>query len=291
MIFTLTRRHMKVFFRDRAAVFFSLLSPLILFALYFLFLGSLNLSSLKDSLPMIEESKLKIFLNSWVYAGIVMTTAVTTGLAALTVFVNDRETGRFVDLAVSPIPRWKVVASYLLSTMMVAFVMTTVVYGLSQVYLIIQGAPIPSLATVLKIVASYSLVLFCFAAVSSLVVTFIKSGAAFSSLSVIVGTAIGFLAGIYVPLGRLASGIANVVNALPFAQSAVLVREPFTEQALADIGAGQPTEVLAQISSTFGLEVTIGDYTMPTIIIIFILGAVAVLALFLAILQISRKIR
>lgn len=291
MIFSLTLRHMRVFFRDRAAVFFSLLSPLILFALYFLFLGSLNLSSLKEALPMVSEKKLEVFLNTWVYAGIVMTTAVTTGLAALSVFVSDRETGRFIDLAVSPIARWKVVTSYLLSTMVIAFVMTTIVYVLSQAYLILQGANLPSFQDVSLTVVNYLLVIFSFAALSSLAVTFIKSSAAFTSLSVIVGTAIGFLAGIYVPLGQLSSSISNVLNALPFAQSAVLIREPFIKQALADVSMGQPVEVAAKLTDTFGLDVVIGNYHMPTSMIIAVLAILGFIALGLAIIQITRRIR
>jgi multidrug/hemolysin transport system permease protein len=96
--------------------------------LYFFFLGNTQLSSLKESLPTVDEHVLGRFLNTWVYAGIVMTTAVTTGLAALGVFVDDRQSGRFTDFAVSPVPRWKVVMSYLLATASIAAIITTIVY-------------------------------------------------------------------------------------------------------------------------------------------------------------------
>ncbi|NCC19794.1 ABC transporter permease [Candidatus Saccharibacteria bacterium] len=291
MIAALTKRHMQVFFRDKGAVFFSLLSPLIVFLLFFLFLGASQLESIKESLPHIDEDKLSIFLNSWVYAGIVMVTTITTGLAALGVFVADRESGRFTDFAVSPVSRWKVVVSYLLATVSIAAIITTIVYIVAQTYLIIQGAPVPTLGVVVQTIGLYLLTAFSFGALSSLVVTFIKSSAAFTSLSVIVGTGAGFVAGIYVPIGIMSAGIANVLNSLPFAQAAALLREPFVAAPLEAIGEGQPVEVVKGLTETYGLQVVIDGHILASSTLIVILVALGVVALILATVQISRKLK
>lgn len=291
MIAALTKRHMQVFFRDKGAVFFSLLSPLIIFLLFFLFLGASQLTTLKESLPHIDEDKLSLFLNSWVYAGIVMTTAVTTGLAALGVFVADRESGRFTDFAVSPVPRWKVVMSYLLATASIAAIITTIVYIAAQIYLIMQGAPVPTLEALIQTVGRYLLIVFSFAALSSLMVTFIKSNAAFTSLSVIIGTGIGFMAGIYVPLGIMSTSAANLLNALPFAQSAVLLREPFVAVPLERVGEGQPAQVVEQLTETYGLQAVIDGHVLSSSTIAILLAAIGILALTLATVQISRKLK
>lgn len=282
---------MQVFFRDKGAVFFSLLSPLIVFLLFFLFLGASQLESIKESLPHIDEDKLSIFLNSWVYAGIVMVTTITTGLAALGVFVADRESGRFTDFAVSPVSRWKVVVSYLLATVSIAAIITTIVYIVAQTYLIIQGAPVPTLGVVVQTIGLYLLTAFSFGALSSLVVTFIKSSAAFTSLSVIVGTGAGFVAGIYVPIGIMSAGIANVLNSLPFAQAAALLREPFVAAPLEAIGEGQPVEVVKGLTETYGLQVVIDGHILASSTLIVILVALGVVALILATVQISRKLK
>lgn len=282
---------MQVFFRDKGAVFFSLLSPLIIFLLFFLFLDASQLASLKESLPQIDESKLSIFLNSWVYAGIVMTTTITTGLAALGVFVADRESGRFTDFSVSPVPRWKVVVSYLLATVSIATIITTIVYIVAQVHLTMQGAPLPTFETVIQIIGLYLLIAFSFAALSSLVITFIKSNAAFTSLSVIVGTGIGFMAGIYVPLGIMSTEIANALNALPFAQAAALLREPFVAVPLERIGEGQPASVVEKLTETYGLQVVIDGHVLATSTIVLTLSIIGIVALLLATMQISRKLK
>jgi multidrug/hemolysin transport system permease protein len=291
MIAALTKRHMQVFFRDKGAVFFSLLSPLIIFLLFFLFLGASQLTSLKESLPHIDEDKLSLFLNSWVYAGIVMTTTITTGLAALGVFVADRESGRFTDFAVSPVPRWKVVMSYLLATASIAAIITTIVYIAAQIYLIMQGASVPTLEALIQTVGRYLLIVFSFAALSSLMITFIKSNAAFTSLSVIVGTGIGFMAGIYVPLGIMSTSVANVLNALPFAQSAVLLREPFVAVPLERVGEGQPAQVVEQLTETYGLQAVIDGHVLSSSTIAILLTAIGIVALTLATVQISRKLK
>lgn len=291
MIAALTKRHMQVFFRDKGAVFFSLLSPLIIFLLFFLFLGASQLTSLKESLPHIDEDKLSLFLNSWVYAGIVMTTTITTGLAALGVFVADRESGRFTDFAVSPVPRWKVVMSYLLATASIAAIITTIVYITAQIYLIMQGASVPTPEALIQTVGRYLLIAFSFAALSSLVITFIKSNAAFTSLSVIVGTGIGFMAGIYVPLGIMSTSVANVLNALPFAQSAVLLREPFVAVPLERVGEGQPAQVVEQLTETYGLQAVIDGHVLSSSTIAIVLAAIGIVALTLATVQISRKLK
>lgn len=290
MTLSLAKRHLQVFFRDRGAVFFSLLSPLILFLLYFLFLGNTTMVNLENAAAGVSKEKLSLFLDSWVYAGIVMTAAVTTGLAALGVFVSDRESGRFSDFAVSPIPRWKVVLSYLLSTMTVSLIMTTIVYIVAQAHLSIQSGSLPALSEVAQVVGCYALIAFSLGAVSSLVVTFLKSDAAFSAVSIIVGTGIGFLAGIYVPIGVLSSGVASTLNALPFAQSAYLMRDAMASRPLVEVGVGQPEELVGAISETYGLELAIGDTSLSVAMVVAILLAIGLVALVLAVVQISRKL-
>ncbi len=104
-IAVLTTRNLRVFFRDRVGVFFSLLSALILIALYALFLGGIQVDSLEARFPTAPDADVRWFVNSWVFAGITMITTLTTSIAALGVFVDDNVSGRFRDFIVSPIRR------------------------------------------------------------------------------------------------------------------------------------------------------------------------------------------
>ncbi len=79
----LVRRNLQIYFRDRATVMLSLLAAVILLLLYLLVLGSLQVNSLRQEFPEARTENIEWFVGSWVYAGIVMITTVSTGLAAL----------------------------------------------------------------------------------------------------------------------------------------------------------------------------------------------------------------
>lgn len=109
-----------------------------------------------------------------------------------------------------------------------------------------------------------------FSAISSLVVTFIRSSGAFTSLSVIVGTIVGFLAGAYIPAGTMSEGVVSVLNTLPFAQSAMLLREPLAGGALERLTDGLPGAD-ETIATYFGFELSVGDVEITTGIVVAIL--------------------
>src|SRR3546814_19900128 len=76
-------RNLRLFFRDRLNVFFSLLGAIILFILYTLFLGNLQTLDLARPLPGSSEADVQAFVACWMSAGIVLITPVTTALCGL----------------------------------------------------------------------------------------------------------------------------------------------------------------------------------------------------------------
>lgn len=138
-IAVLTTRNLRVFFRDRVGVFFSLLSALILIALYALFLGGIQVDSLEARFPTAPDADVRWFVNSWVFAGITMITTLTTSIAALGVFVDDNVSGRFRDFIVSPIRRTHLILGYMIAGFTVSVVMTSIIIAIGQVYLLTQG--------------------------------------------------------------------------------------------------------------------------------------------------------
>lgn len=271
-------------------VFFALLASLIVFVLYVFFLGQLQIDSIKDSFPGASEETVKYFVNSWMFAGILIITSVTTGLAALEVFVSDRVSGRFKDFAVSPVAKWKLVVAYLVSTVLISLGLTTLMFILSEIYIVFNGGEWLNWNQILTIYVYLILSTITFAVISSFIAAFIKTESAFSSLGLIIGTSIGFLAGIYVPVGTLPSAVANVINVLPYAQAAALVREPFTQDSLEEITSGNQ-DAIDSIQDAFGMNVNIGDMTLSPPAIVLILVSLAVIFGVLAVMRISRKLR
>ena len=83
IIAALIRRNLRIYVRDRAGVLLSLLSAFILLLLYLLFLGKIQVDNLEESVAGASSDDVGRYIGSWVYAGIIMITPITTGLAAL----------------------------------------------------------------------------------------------------------------------------------------------------------------------------------------------------------------
>nr|NLJ02159.1 ABC transporter permease [Bacillota bacterium] len=74
---TFAKRNLKLFFRDRASVFFSLLAVFIIIGLYVLFLGDMVMMDL-EGIP-----GARFLMDSWIMAGLMAVTSVTTTMGAL----------------------------------------------------------------------------------------------------------------------------------------------------------------------------------------------------------------
>lgn len=81
---TFTQRNLKLFFRDKSAVFFSLLAVFIIIGLYALFLGDVWTDSLSD------WANARQLMDSWIMAGLLAVTSITTTMGAFGVMVDDR---------------------------------------------------------------------------------------------------------------------------------------------------------------------------------------------------------
>lgn len=286
----LTRRNLRLFFRDRAAVFFSLLSALILIGLYGLFLGNQQVDALQQRFPRASPGDVRAFVVTWVFAGVAMITTLTTGLSSLSQLVDDASTGRFRDFLVSPVRRIELILGYLLSGFVISMVITLVAVITGEVYLAATGGPIMTLPQMTTCLGYVALSCAAFVAISAFAVTFVPSRQAFTAVATIVGTLIGFLAGAYIPPGVLPAGVVNVIQALPFAQSAMLIRQPLTHEPLENMTAGAaPAD--AAVSAFYGMTAKIGDVTVTNGWAILELGAIVVVFLALGAWRMGRRIR
>ncbi|KAA9145997.1 hypothetical protein F6B41_17275 [Microbacterium lushaniae] len=283
-------RNLRIFFRDRMNVFFSLLGALILFALYTLFLGNLQTEDLAQSLPGASSSEVQAFVDSWMFAGIVLITTVTTGLGGMAILTEDGASGRFRDFLVSPVRRGQLVLGYLLSAAAVALLLSGLVLLLAVLYLgLVRQVWLP-VSSVLASAGIVVLSCLAFTALSSLVVSFVRTSGAFSALATIVGTVLGFVAAAYIPIGVFPEAVASVVAALPFAQAGMLLRREFSDGTLATITAGSP-EAEPVLRALYGMDLSIGEWAVPAWFVIAILVAMTVVCTALSAARIRGRIR
>jgi multidrug/hemolysin transport system permease protein len=290
VVLAIVRRNLRIFFRDRLNVFFSLLGAVILFALYTLFLGNLQTTDLADSLPGASTAEVQAFVDSWMFAGIVLITTVTTGLGGLAVVVDDDQSGRFRDFLVAPLRRGQLVLGYLLSAVVVAVILSLIVLAISILYLgLVRSTwlPVDAMGRMVGIV-----VLSCvaFTSLSALIVSFVRTNGAFSGLATIFGTVLGFIAAAYIPIGAFPEAVGSVVAALPFAQAGMLLRREFSDGTLAVITADAPGAE-ETLRAFYGMDLSVGDWAVPAWFVVVFLIAIAVVCTVLSAVRIRGRIR
>ncbi|GAA4383662.1 ABC transporter permease [Agromyces bauzanensis] len=283
-ILTITGRNLRLFFRDPLNVFFSLLGALIVFLLYTLFLGDLQVTSITDSIPGADEAEVRGFVDAWMFAGVVALTTMTTPLGALSVFVEDASTGRFRDFLVSPLRRGQLVLGYLLSAFLIGLAMTVIVLAVALLYLWLLPGVVLDVGRVAASVGWVVVSTAGFTALWAFVVSFLRTTGSFAALSTIVGTVAGFVAGAYIAVGLFPDAVRDTVSALPFAQSAMLLRRQFTATALSDLVGGQQAAI-DELSAFYGITLHVGDWMVP---VWFAAGLLAVIAVAFAGLAASR---
>ena len=282
-LLTLAGRNIKLYFTDAGRVFFSLLGAMIAIFLVLIFLKSVQVDAITASAAgLVSQDQASHLLDAWLIASAAVIASATTGLGALGQFVEDRESARWRDFLVTPLPRWTIVGGYLLAAVVVSVLMTTVVYGLGTAYCLAQGAPL-SWGGVLTGWARLVLCSFGFTALMGFIVSLLRTRASFAGVSIIVGGTFGFFSGTYVTTGTLPSNVVQVLNTLPFAQASALVRAPYTSQVIAAL----PEPVRDVTSEKLGIHLWIGQtaVTAPMtaamlvlMAVVFSLGAWAVMA-------------
>ncbi|UTY39153.1 hypothetical protein NMU03_16565 [Allocoprobacillus halotolerans] len=129
----LTLRVLKLYFRDKVAVFFSLLSSFIMIVLYIVFLSDTYTSSLSQ---IQGASQL---MNQWVMAGILATSSVSTTIATFSMMVEDRAKMIEKDFDCSPIHKKVLIFSYYIAGLIVGYVLSLITLLFAQIYILYTG--------------------------------------------------------------------------------------------------------------------------------------------------------
>lgn len=281
-------RNLKLFFRDRASVFFSLLSVIIIIGLYALFLGNIQVQDIESSAGR-KVPEAAWLVNSWIFAGILAVSTVTVSLGAYGTMVDDVHTGRIKDFFVSPIKRAQLVAGYMVSTALISFIMNVVALVIAEAYIVFSGGELLGPLQMLETLGILVLSIFSFSSVVCFITSYVKTPNAFATISTILGTLIGFLTGIYVPVGILPDAIVAVMKFIPFTYSAVWLRQIFTAAPLAHASSYVPAENLKGYADIYGINLYFGDKAVEPWMMALIIAGTGVLFFALSIWRLSKR--
>jgi multidrug/hemolysin transport system permease protein len=282
----MTRRNIRVYVRNRMSVFFSFLSVIIIIALYVLFLGKVQVDSIRSVVGDIKG--IRPLVDSWIMAGLLSVNAVTITLGVLGTMVFDIEFKRFPDFVVAPISRASVVASYLLSAWIIGFLFSLIAFAAGELYIVSGGGSFLSPLAILTVLGMLALAVVSSSSIMFLVASFLKSGSAFGTLSTLLGTLIGFITGVYVPLGVLPDAVQKFVVLVPFSHSAAMLRQVFCASPLAQVFTGAPPLAKLQYMKRFGITLYWGAREVTMTTMVAVLAAVTLAFLLLSIMKLRR---
>ena len=253
----LTERNVKVFIKDRANVFFSMLAPLIVLVLYVLFIGRMQSDGIIASLAeygVSADDAVRAFSDSWMLSGVMATSCITVPLCACSTMVYDKNRGVSADFAASPIPAWLPSAAYFLSVVAAGLIICLIVLCVCFGWLAISGSWLLSVGdvfacigvTVLSVLSSSTLLVF--------IIGFIRSEGAFTGLNVIIGTVTGFLIGAYIPISNFPAAVQYVTLFVPGSYSASLFRTFFMDGAVEEMAQAVSPQFAEGLADSFSVR-------------------------------------
>lgn len=285
VMINLIKRNLKLFFRDRVSVFFSLLSVFIIIGLYVLFLGNMMTDNFRDLLG----NNTRFTINSWVMAGILSVTSITATMGAFQIMVEDSTKKISKDFLSAPLRRSQLVGGYILSSFIIGVIMSIAALILAEIYIIAGGGELLGLEALLKLLGVMLISVFAGSSMVFFLVSFFKSSSAFATASTIIGTLIGFITGIYIPIGSLPPAIQTVIKIFPISHSAALFRQIMMEAPISESFANAPAQAIAGFKEAMGVVFLFGGKELAPLASLLILAATGIIFLALSIASMSIK--
>lgn len=219
----LTRRNVKLFFKDKGMFFTALITPVILLVLYATFLGNIYRDTFAASLPGFPEGLIDGCVGGQLISSILAVSCVTVAFCANMQMVQDKATGCRHDLTVSPVKPAALSMSYYAATLITTLIVCYAAAGLCLTYVAAVGWYL-SLGDVLLLLLDIFLLVMFGTALSSVVSFFLSSQGQISAVGTIVSSGYGFICGAYMPISQFSGGLQKVISLLPGTYGTVLLR-------------------------------------------------------------------
>lgn len=254
----LTKRNMLVYLKDKATVFFSLLTPLIILMLYVLFLKQNYVDSITNATKefggLITDGQIDTFVNAWLISGLVASSFITVPLSSLNVMVSDIEKKKDYDFSSTPVKKWVVGLSYLIASFLNTLIITFVILTIGIIVINSGESGLSGIEILLSylglIVGSLSGAAFMF-----LIMVFFKKSSTVGAFTGIVCAASGFLIGAYMPISSFSKGLQIIANILPGSHMAGIYRNIMLNGPLNEMSkAICSTEFISGMRDMFSLE-------------------------------------
>lgn len=222
----LFKRNTKLFFKDKGLFFTSLITPLILLVLYSVFLGKVYKDSFLMAVPegiTIEDSLMNGLVGGELLSSLLAVCCVTVAFCSNLLMVQDKSSGAYKDLTVSPVKSGTLSLAYYLSCAFSTFVVCFVALVAGLFYLYVTGWYM-TLSHILVLVADVVIMVLFGTSLSSLVICKLTTQGQASAVGSVVSSVYGFICGAYMPISSFPEGLQKVLGFLPGTYGTSLLR-------------------------------------------------------------------
>lgn len=264
-----TKRNIKLFFKDKGLFFVSLITPAILLILYITFLGNVYRNIFVDALRaadpdfVIDEKTLGSLVGGQMISSLLAVCCVTVSFCSNMVMAQDKASGAAADFAVSPVKKSTLALGYYIATFFNTMVIALFALAASFVYLAAAGWMLNT-ADVFLILIDVTLLVMFGTAMSSIVNFFLSTQAQISAVGSIVSSMYGFICGAYMPISQFPEWLQSVLMFLPGTYGTALLRNhcmrgPF--EALQS--AGVDIQIVDRLKASIDCDIFIHGASQP----------------------------
>jgi len=160
---------------------------------------------------------------------------------------------------------------------------------ISEIYIVLCGGQMLSFGEIISVLGFIIINVFSSSCFVYFLGAFIQSLSAFSALSTVVGTLVGFISGIYLPIGHLPEMVQKVVKCFPIVYGTSLMREVYVKDAMSNVFNGAPIEVIEKYTEYMGITLSWGAQEVGDIYKILILLGSGVFFILISVLLLKNR--
>jgi len=271
---SLINRNLRLFFSSKSSIFFSLLGALISFVLYLVFLRQ------QITQNWSQISNYKQLLDLWLMGGTLTVTAITTTGSSLGILVRDRENNRLADLILTDLSYEQINLAYLISAWIIGVIMQIAMFMVMLVYFIVQDGISFDTSTLLPSIMVMLFSSLLWSVFNMFLCSFVKKVDTVGKINTIIGTASGFFAGVYMPIGAVPTFAQSLMKLTPAPYNAALFRQIMMNQQISDSLSNLPNNAITSFKKSLGITISSGS--LNTLNVMYIsLGSLSILTLVL----------
>lgn len=280
-LLALVRRNTKLFFKDKAMLFTSLITPIILLVLYATFLANVYRDSFSAGMPegfSVADKLINGCVGGELFSSLLAVCCVTVAFCSNMLMVSDKVTGARNDLTMTPVKKSVMALGYYISTLITTLIVCLIAAGASFIYLANVGWYL-SVSDIFILLLDVFLLSMFGTAISSIINFFLSSQGQMSAVGTIVSAGYGFICGAYMPISQFGSGLQKVVSFLPGTYGTSLIRNHALRGVFEEMKAQSfPSEVIEGIKDSIDCNLYFFDDKVGLGTMYFIVGgSVAVL--------------